>query len=163
MYLSLLILPILGSLASGFFGRKIGISGSQFITCACLILTSILISVAFYEVCLCNSPVYIYLGSWINSDILTINWEFYFDQLNVTLGLAVVYCSTLIHIYTVSYLASDPHVQRFFSYLSAFTFGMLFLIFGGNFFVMFVGCFQPYPILININYKRWIKYIIIFN
>jgi NADH-ubiquinone oxidoreductase chain 5 len=63
MYLSLLILPILGSLASGFFGRKIGISGSQFITCACLVLTSILISVAFYEVCLCNSPVYIYLGS----------------------------------------------------------------------------------------------------
>jgi NADH-ubiquinone oxidoreductase chain 5 len=139
MYLTILILPLLGSLASGFFGRKIGITGSQIISCACLILTSLLISVAFYQVCLCNSPVYIYLGSWINSDLLSINWEFYFDQLTVSLGLAVVYCSTLIHIYTVSYLATDPHVQRFFSYLSAFTFGMLILISGGNFFVMFVG------------------------
>jgi NADH-ubiquinone oxidoreductase chain 5 len=63
MYLTILILPLLGSLASGFFGRKIGITGSQIISCACLILTSLLISVAFYQVCLCNSPVYIYLGS----------------------------------------------------------------------------------------------------
>lgn len=139
MYLTILILPLLGSLASGFFGRKIGITGSQIISCTSLILSSLLITVAFYEVCLCNSPVYIYLGSWINSDLLSINWEFYFDQLTVSLGMAVLYCSTLIHIYTVSYLSNDPHPQRFFSYLSAFTFGMLILISGGNFFVMFVG------------------------
>lgn len=139
MYLTIIILPLLGSLASGFLGRKIGTTGSQFITCSSLILSSILISFAFYEVCLCNTPVYIYLGSWINSELLNINWEFYFDQLTVSLGLAVIYCSTLIHIYTISYLNTDPHIQRFFSYLSAFTFGMLVLICGGNFFVMFLG------------------------
>jgi NADH-ubiquinone oxidoreductase chain 5 len=139
MYLSIIIFPLLGSVASGFLGRKIGVTGSHFISCVCLSISSILIATAFYEVCLCNSPVYINLGSWIDSELLTISWEFIFDQLTVSLGLAVLFCSTLIHIYSIYYLPSDPHNQRFFSYLSAFTFGMLVLICGANFFVMFVG------------------------
>jgi len=139
MYLSIILLPLLGSIISGFMGRKVGVTGSKIITCTCLILTSILISIAYYEVGLVGSVVSIDLGSWLDSEIMNIKWEFYFDQLTVSLGLAVVYCSTLIHIYTIDYLSSDPHNQRFFSYLSAFTAGMLFLICGGNFFVMFVG------------------------
>jgi NADH-ubiquinone oxidoreductase chain 5 len=139
MYLSILILPLLGSIASGFFGRKLGVTGSQIISCTCLIISSIFITIAFYEVCLSSSPVYIYLGSWLDSEFLSISWEFYFDQLTISLGLAVLYCSTLIHIFSVNYLSTDPHIQRFFSYLSAFTFGMLVLICGGNFFVMFLG------------------------
>ena len=139
MYLSIIILPLLGSIVSGFIGRKIGVTGSQYITCTCLILSSILMSFAFYEVGICGSPVHINLGSWVDSEIMNISWEFYFDQLTVSLGIAVLYCSSLIHIYTIDYLSSDPHNQRFFSYLSAFTGGMLILITGGNYFVMFVG------------------------
>jgi len=139
MYLSIIILPLLGSIVSGFLGRKVGQTGSHFITCTCLLLSSILMTIAFYEVGLCGSPVNIVLGSWLDSEILNISWEFYFDQLTVSLGLAVLYCSTLIHIYSIDYLSSDPHNQRFFSYLSAFTGGMLILISGGNFLVMFVG------------------------
>jgi NADH-ubiquinone oxidoreductase chain 5 len=139
MYLSIIILPLLGSLVSGLLGRKVGVTGSQFITCSCLLLSSFLMTVAFYEVGLTGSPVQIYLGSWINSELLSISWEFLFDQLTVSLGLAVLFCSTLIHIYSIDYLSSDPHNQRFFSYLSAFTAGMLVLICGGNYFVMFVG------------------------
>nr|WRO39384.1 NADH dehydrogenase subunit 5 [Floccularia luteovirens] len=139
MYLSIIILPLLGSIVSGFLGRKVGVSGSKFISCLSLILSSILITIAFYEVGICGSPVSINLGSWLDSEIMSISWEFYFDQLTVSLGLAVIYCSTLIHIYTIDYLSSDPHNQRFFSYLSAFTAGMLVLICGGNFFVMFIG------------------------
>jgi NADH-ubiquinone oxidoreductase chain 5 len=63
MYLSILILPLLGSFISGFMGRKIGVSGSHFITCTCLILSSILATVSFYEVGISGSPVYINLGS----------------------------------------------------------------------------------------------------
>jgi NADH-ubiquinone oxidoreductase chain 5 len=96
-------------------------------------------TIAFYEVGLSGSPVHINLGSWIESELMSISWEFYFDQLTVSLGLAVLYCSSLIHIYSIDYLSSDPHNQRFFSYLSAFTAGMLLLICGGNYFVMFVG------------------------
>jgi NADH-ubiquinone oxidoreductase chain 5 len=61
MYLALILLPILGSIASGFFGRKIGISGSQLITCTCVILTTILAIIAFIEVGLNNIPVTIHL------------------------------------------------------------------------------------------------------
>nr|YP_010192441.1 NADH dehydrogenase subunit 5 [Amanita sinensis]QZN08178.1 NADH dehydrogenase subunit 5 [Amanita sinensis] len=139
MYLSIIILPLLGSLVSGLLGRKVGVTGSHFLTCTCLILSSLLMTIAFYEVGLSGSPVHINLGSWIESEIMSISWEFYFDQLTVSLGLAVLYCSSLIHIYSIDYLSSDPHNQRFFSYLSAFTAGMLLLICGGNFFVMFVG------------------------
>nr|YP_009710692.1 NADH dehydrogenase subunit 5 [Amanita muscaria]QFZ98641.1 NADH dehydrogenase subunit 5 [Amanita muscaria] len=139
MYLSIIILPLLGSLVSGLLGRKVGVTGSHFVTCTCLILSSLLMTIAFYEVGLSGSPVHINLGSWIESELMSISWEFYFDQLTVSLGLAVLYCSSLIHIYSIDYLSSDPHNQRFFSYLSAFTAGMLLLICGGNYFVMFVG------------------------
>jgi len=108
MYLSILLFPLLGSIASGFFGRKIGITGSQIISCVCLGISSLFITIAFYDVCICGSPVYINLGSWIDSELLTISWEFNFDQLTVSLGLAVIYCSTLIHIYSIYYLSGDP-------------------------------------------------------
>ena len=81
MYLSILILPFLGSLVSGLMGRKIGTSGAHFITCTCLILASSLATLAFYEVGLCGSPVSINLTSWIESEYMSISWEFLFDQL----------------------------------------------------------------------------------
>jgi NADH-ubiquinone oxidoreductase chain 5 len=61
MYLALIVLPILGSVFSGFFGRKIGVSGSQMITSACVIITTILAVVSFFEVGLNNIPVTIHL------------------------------------------------------------------------------------------------------
>jgi NADH-ubiquinone oxidoreductase chain 5 len=61
MYLALIVLPILGSIVSGFFGRKVGVSGSQIITCGCVIITTILVTIAFIEVGLNNTPVTIYL------------------------------------------------------------------------------------------------------
>ena len=139
MYLSILVLPLLGSFVSGFMGRKIGVTGAHIITCTCLILTSILVSVAFYEVGICGSPVTIYLNSWIESEFLSISWEFLFDQLTVTMMIPVVFISTLIHIFSTDYMSEDPHNQRFFSYLSLFTFFMLLLVSGANYFVMFVG------------------------
>jgi NADH-ubiquinone oxidoreductase chain 5 len=136
MYLSIIIIPLLGSIVSGLLGRKVGVTGSKLITCTSLIVSSFLITIAFYEVGICNSPVSINIISWLDIELLSISWYFY-------LGLAVLYCSTLIHIYSVDYLSTDPHNQRFFSYLSAFTGGMLVLICGGNFFVMFVGQIFP--------------------
>jgi NADH-ubiquinone oxidoreductase chain 5 len=139
MFLSILILPFLGALTSGFFGRKIGVKGSHFITCSCVILSAVLATVAFYEVGLAGSPVYVYLFNWVDSEYLTIAWEFSFDQLTVSMFIPVLYISSLIHIFSTDYMAEDPHNQRFFSYLSLFTFFMLILVSGANFFVMFVG------------------------
>ncbi|OAX35768.1 hypothetical protein K503DRAFT_646392, partial [Rhizopogon vinicolor AM-OR11-026] len=66
MFLSILVLPLLGSMISGLLGRKIGVSGSHLVTCSCLILSSILATIAFYEVGICGSPVSIYLVNWID-------------------------------------------------------------------------------------------------
>jgi NADH-ubiquinone oxidoreductase chain 5 len=139
MYLSILVLPLLGSIVSGFLGRKIGVSGSHIITTGCLLLSSILASVAYYEVGLSASPVIINLGSWIESELLNVNWEFSFDSLTVSMLIPVLYVSTLVHVYSISYMSSDPHNQRFFSYLSLFTFFMLILVSGGNYLVLFLG------------------------
>lgn len=139
MYLSILILPLLGSIISGFMGRKIGVTGAHLITCTCLILASILSTIAFYEVGICGSPVSINLVSWVDSEFMSIKWEFLFDQLTVSMFLPVLYISSLIHIFSTDYMSEDPHNQRFFSYLSLFTFFMLLLVSGANYFVMFVG------------------------
>ena len=139
MYLSILIFPLLGSLVSGLLGRKIGVTGSHLITCTCLVISSILATIAFYEVGLCGSPVLIHLSSWIESEVLSIQWEFLFDQLTVSMFIPVLYISSLIHIFSTNYMSEDPHNQRFFSYLSLFTFFMLVLVSGANYFVMFVG------------------------
>jgi hypothetical protein len=161
MYLSIIILPLLGSIVSGLIGRKVGVTGANLITCTCLILSSILMTIAFYEVGICSSPVSINLGSWVDSEFMSISWEFYIDQLTVSLGLAVLYCSTLIHIYSVSYMSEDPHPQRFMSYLSLFTFFMLFLVSAGNYLTLFVGwegelnClkwFNSDPIIYNFSF-----------
>lgn len=85
MYLSILILPLLGSIISGFMGRKIGVTGAHIITCTCLFLSAILATIAFYEVGICGSSVFINLGKWINSDFIDISWEFLFDQLTVSM------------------------------------------------------------------------------
>jgi NADH-ubiquinone oxidoreductase chain 5 len=61
MYLALIVLPILGSITSGFFGRKIGVTGSQLITCSCVIIPTLLAIIAFFEVGLNNIPVTIHL------------------------------------------------------------------------------------------------------
>ena len=139
MYLSILIFPLLASFSAGLLGRKIGVTGAHIITCSCLTISSILATVAFYEVGICGSPVSIYLTSWVDSEFMSISWEFLFDQLTVSMMIPVLYISTVIHIYTTSYLAEDPHNQRFFSYLSLFTFFMLVLVAGANYFVMFIG------------------------
>ena len=85
MYLAIIILPLLGSIASGFFGRKIGVSGSQLITCTCVITTTILAILAFFEVGFNYMPVTIKLFRWIDTDTLNVSWAFNFDSLTVSM------------------------------------------------------------------------------
>ena len=139
MYLAIIVLPLLGSIVSGFFGRKVGVSGSQIITCACVIITTLLAIVAFYEVGLNNVPVSLQLFKWIDSESLNVSWGFHFDSLTVSMLIPVLIVSSLVHIYSIGYMSHDPHNQRFFSYLSLFTFMMIILVTANNFLLMFVG------------------------
>jgi NADH-ubiquinone oxidoreductase chain 5 len=139
MYLAIIVLPILGSIVSGFFGRKVGVSGSQLITCSCIIITAILCILAFIEVGLNNIPVSIHLFRWIDAEALNVSWEFNFDSLTVAMLIPVLAISSLVHVYSIGYMSHDPHNQRFFSYLSLFTFMMIILVTANNFLLMFVG------------------------
>ena len=139
MYLALITLPLLGSIVSGFFGRKVGVSGAQLITCLCVITTTLLAIVAFIEVGLNNIPVSINLIRWIDSESLNVAWGFHFDSLTVSMLIPVLIVSSLVHIYSIGYMSHDPHNQRFFSYLSLFTFMMIILVTANNFLLMFVG------------------------
>ena len=139
MYLSIIVLPLLGSIVSGFFGRKVGVKGSQIITCSSVLITTILVILAFFEVGLNNIPVSINLFRWIDSESLNVLWGFNFDSLTVSMLIPVLIVSFLVHVYSIGYMSNDPHNQRFFSYLSLFTFMMIILVTANNLLLMFVG------------------------
>jgi len=139
MYLAIITLPLLGAIVSGFFGRKVGVSGAQLITCSSIVITTLLSLIAFLEVGINNITVSINLFRWIDSESLNALWSFHFDSLTVSMLLPVLIVSSLVHIYSVDYMSHDPHNQRFFSYLSLFTFMMIILVTANNFLLMFVG------------------------
>ena len=139
MYLAIITLPLLGSIASGFFGKKLGVIGAQLITCLCVIITTLLAIITFFEVGLNHIPVTIGLFRWIDSESLNVLWSFHFDSLTVSMLIPVLIVSSLVHIYSIGYMSQDPHNQRFFSYLSLFTFMMVVLVTSNNFLLMFVG------------------------
>jgi NADH-ubiquinone oxidoreductase chain 5 len=70
---------------------------------------------------------------------MSVDWGFMFDSLTVSMLLPVLVVSSMVHVYSISYMSEDPHNQRFFSYLSMFTFFMLILVAGDNYLILFVG------------------------
>lgn len=139
MYLIIVFLPLISFCLSGLFGKKIGSKGASFITVICLITTFFCSFFAFYEVALIGSPVYIKMTTWISSEVLHVDWGFQFDTLTVTMCCVVTFVSSLVHLYSTEYMSHDPHLPRFMSYLSLFTFFMLILITADNYVQMFVG------------------------
>ena len=139
MYLILVFLPLIGSCCAGLFGRCLGPKGASVLTVTCLFLTFLLSLFSFYEVSILGYPVYIKFVSWINSETFNVDWGFMFDSLTVTMCCIVTFVSTLVHLYSTEYMVADPHLPRFMSYLSLFTFFMLILVTADNFIQMFVG------------------------
>jgi len=139
MYLNIIILPLLGSIISGFFGRKVGVIGAQLITCSSILITTLLSILAFIEVGYNNIPVTVNLIRWIDTESFNVIWGFYFDSLTVSMLIPVLIVSSLVHIYSIGYMSHDPHNQRFFSYLSLFTFMMIILVTANNYLLMFLG------------------------
>lgn len=139
MYLLIIFLSIIGSCFAGLFGRHLGSLGSAIITTSCLFFSFLLSLFVFYEVALVGCCTYIKLITWINSDVLNIDWGFMFDSLTVSMCIVVTFISFLVHLYSIEYMSHDPHFSRFMSYLSLFTFFMLILVTADNFVQMFVG------------------------
>ena len=100
MYLSIIFLPLIGSLTAGLFGRYIGKQGSIVITTASVFLSSLFSFIVFYEVVLCHSVCTIKLFPWMESNTLFISWGFLFDSLTATMLIVVTFVSSLVHLYS---------------------------------------------------------------
>nr|YP_009734620.1 NADH dehydrogenase subunit 5 [Sphenopus marsupialis]QIB71214.1 NADH dehydrogenase subunit 5 [Sphenopus marsupialis]WGU50013.1 NADH dehydrogenase subunit 5 [Sphenopus marsupialis] len=139
MYLLVVFAPLLGALTSGFFGRKIGEKGAGIFTSACLILSLSWSTLIFYETTLNSSTTYIKLWRWLDSDLLTTYFGLQFDSVTATMLIVVTSISTLVHIFSTAYMDGDPHLPRFMSYLSLFTFFMILLVTSDNYPQLFIG------------------------
>ena len=139
MYLLLVILPLLSALFTLGFGQFIGSAGAAILTTSLVCITFLLSLFSFYEVALHGSACYFQLFEWFNSDLVLVYWGFYFDTLTVVMLCVITFISTLVHMYSISYMHGDPHMTRFMSYLSLFTFFMIILVTGDNFIQLFVG------------------------
>lgn len=136
MYLSLIFLPILGGqLSNRFNGNKYG----PILSIMSMFITQIQTFVCFYEVALCGSAVTVNQGHWIKYELIQLDWSFTFDTLTISMFLPVIIISFLVQQYSYSYMSGDPHIVRFFFYLSFFTFSMVLLITGDNLLIQFLG------------------------
>lgn len=139
MYLTIIFLPLLGALITGFSGRWLGCYGSSLISIGCIFSCSLLSICAFFEVIFGNYTIILSVCPWVCSGYLEVNWSLLFDNLTVVMLLVITSISTLVHIYSISYMKEDPHLPRFMSYLEIFTFFMLLLVTADNTIQMFLG------------------------
>ena len=139
LLLTLIFLPFLGSVAAGLFGFYIGRKGSVFITTLTTFLSCVFSLIIIYNSITNEYEYFIYISKWISSGLFNCNWCFLFDSLTMIMLIVITSISTLVHLYSSQYMANDPHLSRFMSYLSLFTFFMIILITGDNFMQMFVG------------------------
>lgn len=140
MYLLLVFLPFLSSLSLLLFGRFIGRAGAAVLSILSIFFSFFLALFIFYEVAVMSTSSFVVLPyKWILVDILNVEWVFLFDSLSSTMLLVVFFVSSLVHLYSLEYMGEDPHLIRFMSYLSFFTFFMTILVTAGNFIQMFLG------------------------
>ena len=139
MYLLIIFIPLLSTIITGFFGKLLTKEGTTRLASSSILITCLISYFIFYEVCYCDCPCYITLSPWIIAGSFKLYWDFVFDSLTVIMLVVVLTISTVVHIYSISYMSHDPHINRFMSYLSLFTFFMIILVTANNYIQMFVG------------------------
>ncbi len=139
MEISILALPLIASIISGFFGKFIGDRNSEIVTSLLVSISAVLSAIVFYEVIFNQYEENIKIATWINSGSLEVNWSMKIDALSSVMLVVVTFISALVHIYSIGYMSHDPHKSRFMAYLSLFTFAMLMLVTADNFIQLFFG------------------------
>jgi len=139
MYSAIVFLPLIAAIVAGFFGRFIGPRGAELVTCVAVTISALLSWYAFFDVGFGAETARITVARWLTSDTLQVDWAFRVDTLTVVMLATVNTISGLVHWYSIGYMQHDPHRQRFFAYLSMFTFAMLMLVTADNFLQLFFG------------------------
>ena len=140
LYTLIPLAPLFGAIAAGFFGRRLGRTNSHRVTIAGVAISFLLSCYAFVHVVLGDAPVFDeYVYTWLVSGDIHFGIGFLVDELTVLMMLVVTFVSLMVHVYTIGYMHDDPGYQRFFSYISLFTFSMLMLVMSNNFLQLFFG------------------------
>jgi NADH-quinone oxidoreductase subunit L len=140
IYLTIAFAPLAAAVIAGLFGRSIGKTGAHGVTIlgvgvSCVLSFYVLYQILFNGQAPFNGPVY----TWLASDGVTMQVGFLIDRLSAMMMVVVTFVSLMVHIYTIGYMDDDPGYQRFFSYISLFTFSMLMLVMANNFVQLFFG------------------------
>jgi NADH-quinone oxidoreductase subunit L len=147
---AIVFFPLIGALIAGLLGRVIGHRTSEYITTGLLIAAAVLSWIVFAGFWFAPEAAEGAAGGhaevlkvnvleWIHSGGLVLDWILRVDTLTAIMLVVVTTVSSLVHVYSIGYMAEDPHRSRFFAYLSLFTFAMLMLVTADNFLQMFFG------------------------
>ncbi|QKI88880.1 NADH-quinone oxidoreductase subunit L [Thiomicrorhabdus xiamenensis] len=143
----ILLAPLVGAMIAGLFGRQVGRAGAHYSTIAGVAISAVLSFYVFWLYVFQGAAEYnAALYTWMVSDGINFQIGFMIDKLSATMMLVVTFVSLMVHIYTIGYMDHDedyshdnPYYQRFFSYISLFTFSMLSLVMANNFLQLFFG------------------------
>jgi NADH-quinone oxidoreductase subunit L len=140
LLLAIPLLPLIAAVIAGLFGRFIGRMPAALVTIAAVAASCVLSIIVFKQHIFDGAPVFndaVY--TWLVSDGIRMQIGFLVDPLTVMMMVVVTFVSLCVHVYTIGYMSEDPGYQRFFSYISLFTFAMLMLVMSNNFLQLFFG------------------------
>jgi NADH-quinone oxidoreductase subunit L len=138
--LTIVLAPLFAAIVAGLGGRVIGRTGAHSVTIAGVALSFALSAYVLKQLLLDGLPTYdgsVY--TWLVSDGIRMEIGFLVDHLTALMMVVVTFVSLCVHVYTIGYMHDDPGYQRFFSYISLFTFSMLMLVMSNNFLQLFFG------------------------
>jgi NADH-quinone oxidoreductase subunit L len=142
LYLIIPLAPLAGAVIAGLFGKAIGRAGAHWATTLSVALSFAASCVVFADVLNGNSfngNLYTWLTVGGEAGSTALHVGFQIDRLSALMMVVVTFVSLMVHIYTIGYMADDPGYQRFFAYISLFTFSMLMLVMANNFLQLFFG------------------------
>jgi NADH-quinone oxidoreductase subunit L len=140
LLLSIALAPLVGAILAGLFGRQIGRAGAHWITILGVAVSTFLSLYVLKLIALdAHLPVNMSIYTWLEIGSIKAEVGFLIDALTATMMVVVTSVSLMVHIYTVGYMHEDPGYQRFFAYISLFTFAMLMLVMSNNFMQLFFG------------------------
>ena len=138
--LIIILAPLLSAIAAGVFGKQIGREGTHWITIIGVAVSFALSLLVYMGIVWGDDETFnTNLYAWLNSGGINFYVGFLIDELSATMMVIVTFVSLMVHIYTIGYMHDDPGYQRFFSYISLFTFSMLVLVMSNNFVQLFFG------------------------
>ena len=140
LLLSIALAPLVGAIVAGFFGKQIGRKGAHSVTILGVAISAVLSMYVFKLLAFDGAEnYYANVYTWFDIGNLSAHVGFMVDRLTATMMVVVTFVSLMVHVYTIGYMDEDPDYQRFFSYISLFTFSMLMLVMANNLLQLFFG------------------------